>query len=106
MKFALAALGVTVAFAAFAGKTGSDAKAEVQAAFDKVAAAVNTHDTKAFVALWVDDGEIINPAGISGKGKDGIERVITGDMDSIVKGASRASPWTRCGGLVTRCFRI
>ena len=86
MKFAIAALVVTVALPAFAGKTGSDAKADVQAAFDKVAAAINAHDAKAFVVLWVDDGEIINPAGISGKGKDGIEKVITGDMDTILKG--------------------
>ena len=63
----------------------ADPKAGAQAVFDKVADAFNKKDAKAFTALWADDGTLINPGGVVGKGKAEIEKVVGEDMKTILK---------------------
>jgi uncharacterized protein (TIGR02246 family) len=47
----------------------------------------NKGDAKAMSAFWVDDGSLVNPAGVTGKGPAGIEKVIAADLATILKGA-------------------
>lgn len=45
----------------------------------------NKGDAKAMSAFWVEDGSLVNPAGIVGKGPAEIEKVIAGDLATILK---------------------
>jgi uncharacterized protein (TIGR02246 family) len=64
----------------------SDPKAAVQDIWDKVAAAFDKSDAKAFAQLWTEDGELINPGGVIGHGREGIAKVVGGDMATLLKG--------------------
>lgn len=47
----------------------------------------NKGDAKAMSAFWLEDGSLVNPAGVVGKGPAGIEKVIAADLATILKGA-------------------
>ena len=45
----------------------------------------NKGDAKAMSAFWVEDGSIVNPGGVEGKGPAGVEKVIAADLATILK---------------------
>jgi uncharacterized protein (TIGR02246 family) len=63
-----------------------DPKESIQAVWDKVAAALDKSDAKAFGQLWAEDGELINPGGVIGHGREGVARVVAADLTTILKG--------------------
>ncbi|MEA2701045.1 MAG: hypothetical protein QOI66_5316 [Myxococcales bacterium] len=84
-KMALAALAlIGIAGQAMAASADEDAvKARVAAFIDQF----NKGDAKAMAAFWVEDGSIVNPAGVTGKGRAEIEKVIATDIASILHGS-------------------
>jgi uncharacterized protein (TIGR02246 family) len=88
MKYAV--MGLALAFVATnaMAKEKGDAKETAQKVMDQVADAFNKGDPKAFMALWGDDGKLINPAGMVGEGKAGVEKVVTQDLNTILKGST------------------
>ena len=46
----------------------------------------NKGEAKAMAAYWVEDGTLVNPAGVMGTGRAEIEKVIAGDEATILKG--------------------
>ena len=51
---------------------------DFQAAWDK-------KDPKAVAAFWAEDGDLVNPMGISATGPAAIEKVVAGDMMNILR---------------------
>lgn len=45
----------------------------------------NKGDAKATAAFWTEDGSLVNPAGVVGKGPAGVEKVIAADLATILK---------------------
>jgi len=84
VKTAIAALTiVSLAGSATAAAKDEDAiKARVAAFIDLF----NKGDAKAMAAFWVEDGTIVNPVGIMGKGRAEIEKVIATDLAMFLKG--------------------
>jgi uncharacterized protein (TIGR02246 family) len=79
-----------IAMAVVAGaaeiKSSKSPMEAAQTLFDKAADGFNRSDARAFSALWADDGQLINPAGVSGKGRSEIEKIAADDMSTILKG--------------------
>src|SRR5260370_29126887 len=84
VKTAIAALAIaTLAGSATAAAKDEDAiKARVAAFIDLF----NKGDAKAMAAFWVEDGTIVSPVGIMGKGRAEIEKIIATDVATILKG--------------------
>jgi len=61
---------------------------DVNAALKSLGDAFTKGDAKAAVALGTDGLDIINPAGVRGKGKAEAEKVIAGDLATILKGTT------------------
>lgn len=85
IMFALAALVIAVPTLAKPTTeiNAQDGKA-IRARFQDLQKTFNAKDNKAFAALFSEDGDIIDPAGISGKGRPAIEKVVQGDMDHFL----------------------
>ena len=47
----------------------------------------NKGDAKATAAFWLEDGSLVNPAGVVGKGRAEVEKVLAADLATILKGA-------------------
>jgi len=45
----------------------------------------NKGDAKAMAAFWVEDGTLVNPAGVTSKGPAEIEKIIATDSSTILK---------------------
>jgi uncharacterized protein (TIGR02246 family) len=85
-------LALVLAVASSAGFSRTAAAAAASKDEDAVKARVaefialfNKGDAKAMSAFWVEDGSLVNPAGIVGKGPAEIEKVIAGDEATILK---------------------
>lgn len=61
---------------------------DVNALLKTVSDGMNKGDAKAAAAAWADDGDLINPAGVVGKGHAGVEKVLAGDIATILKGTT------------------
>jgi uncharacterized protein (TIGR02246 family) len=79
---ALAAVSLAGAVPAFAASKDEDA---IKARVAEFIAIFSKGDAKAASAFWVEDGSLINPAGVVGKGPAEIEKVIANDLKTILK---------------------
>jgi len=61
---------------------------DASALLTKLADAFNKGDAKAAAALFTEDTDLISPTGVQGKGRAGAEKVIHGDLTTILKGAT------------------
>jgi uncharacterized protein (TIGR02246 family) len=59
----------------------------VKARVAEFIALFNKGDAKAVSAFWTDDGTLVNPVGQKGTGPAGVEKVISGDLATILKDA-------------------
>jgi uncharacterized protein (TIGR02246 family) len=78
---ALAASAAAPRTAAAASKDEDAIKARVAELIDLF----NKGDAKAMAAFWVEDGTLVNPVGIAGKGPAEIERIVSADLATILK---------------------
>ncbi len=51
---------------------------EFQEAWDK-------HDAKAIAGFWAEDGDLVNPMGMSATGRADIEKLVAGDLANVVR---------------------
>ena len=71
-------------FARAAAAAGKDEDA-VKARVAEFIALFNKGDAKAMSAFWVEDGSLVNPVGVVGKGPTEVEKVIAADLATILK---------------------
>src|SRR4051812_31529263 len=45
----------------------------------------NQHDAKQMAACWTEDGDLINPFGVSAKGREQIEQLFAKEQSQIMK---------------------
>jgi uncharacterized protein (TIGR02246 family) len=57
----------------------------IRARHDEFVAAWNRHDAKALAAMWADDGDLINPAGVHAKGPAEIEKFFEREHATMMK---------------------
>jgi uncharacterized protein (TIGR02246 family) len=81
------ALAVSAGSARTAAAAGSKDEDAVKARVAEFIDLFNKGDAKGMSAFWVEDGSLVNPAGVSGKGPAEIEKVIEGDISSFLKGS-------------------
>jgi uncharacterized protein (TIGR02246 family) len=86
MAAALALVTATSAIGSIAQAASKDEDA-IKARVAEFIALFNKGDAKAVSAFWVEDGSLVNPAGVVGKGPAGVEKVIAADLATILKGA-------------------
>ena len=84
------ALVLAVASSAGFSRTAAAAAASkdedaIKARIAEFSALFNKGDAKAMSAFWVEDGSLVNPVGMVGKGPAEIEKVIAGDLATILK---------------------
>src|SRR5216684_4509418 len=82
------ALVLAVASSAGFSRTAAAASKDEDAVKARIAefiALFNKGDAKAMSEFWVEDGSLVNPVGIVGKGPAEIEKVIAGDLATILK---------------------
>src|SRR3954469_12528748 len=84
MRTFIAALLLFSASTAAAASKDEDA---VKARVAEFIALFNKGDAKAVSAFWTEDGTLVNPVGQKGTGPAGVEKVISGDLATILKGA-------------------
>lgn len=91
-KTKMLGLVLLVAVATSAGLARTAAAAAASKDEDAIKARVaefidlfNKGDAKAMSAFWLEDGSLVNPAGIAGKGPAEIEKVIAADLATILK---------------------
>jgi uncharacterized protein (TIGR02246 family) len=58
----------------------ADEKAAIQERVDGFTAAWNAHDPERMAALWVEDGDVINPFGRAAKGRDEVRRLFADEQ--------------------------
>jgi uncharacterized protein (TIGR02246 family) len=75
------------ALSAFAAGKEKDEDA-IKARVAEFVAVFNKGDAKAATAFFADDATLVNPIGKSGKGSAEIEKVITEDLATILKGTT------------------
>ncbi len=80
----LAVLSWAAASPAHAASKDEDA---VKARVAEFIGLFNKGDAKAVSAFWTEDGSLVNPVGQKGTGPAGVEKVISGDLATILKGA-------------------
>ena len=49
---------------------------------------INKRDAKAIAAMFADDGDLISPAGVAAKNHADAEKVLSGDINGILKGTT------------------
>jgi uncharacterized protein (TIGR02246 family) len=83
----IALIMAVTASVAVAGKATAASKDEdaIKARVAEFIALFNKGDAKAVAAFWTEDGSLVNPAGVTGKGPAQIEKVIAGDLATILK---------------------
>ena len=65
----------------------ADPKAPAQAFLDKFNDSMVKGDAKGAAAMFAEDGSMMSPGGVWGKGRDGAEKVIADDLNGMLKGA-------------------
>jgi uncharacterized protein (TIGR02246 family) len=78
----VAALIITTTVPALATSKDEDA---IKARVVDFIALFNKGDAKAMSDFWLEDGTIVNPIGTAGKGRAEVEKVIAGDLGTILK---------------------
>lgn len=80
---------ILATFATLASATPARAASKdedaVKARVAEFIAAFSKGDAKAAASFFTEDATLVNPAGVTGKGQAEIEKVIAGDMASILK---------------------
>lgn len=71
-----------IAFGAFAADTATQA---VEKRTGEFVAAWNLHDSKALAALFLLDGDLINPFGRWAKGRDEVARLFADEQSTVMK---------------------
>ena len=64
-------------FASTARADRADSEKQIKDRTAEFAAAWEKHDAKAAAAFWTEDGDLIDPSGVTSKGRDEIERYFT-----------------------------
>lgn len=80
--FARTLLVLTLGFSLAASAAPAD---DVNALLKSMETAFNKGDAKAAAALFAEDADLINPAGVAGRGRPAIEKVIGTDMTTVLK---------------------
>jgi uncharacterized protein (TIGR02246 family) len=80
-------LATVMTSAGLAGRAAAASKDEdaIKARVAEFIDVFNKGDAKALAAFWVEDGSLVNPAGVAGKGPAEIEKVIAADLATILK---------------------
>jgi uncharacterized protein (TIGR02246 family) len=81
----LLATAVSFALAAPARAASSKDEDAIKARVADFIALFNKGDAKGMRPFWADDATLVNPAGVTGKGPDEIEKVFTADMGAFLK---------------------
>jgi uncharacterized protein (TIGR02246 family) len=70
-----------------AGRLKSDVKNEeaIRKTYDQYTAAWNKHDAKGMAAMWVEDGDEVEPDGHIAKGRAELEKMLTMQHGSVMK---------------------
>ena len=86
MKPATTLIAALVLFsAASANAAASKDEDAIKARVAEFIAVFNKGDAKATAAFWTEDGTLVNPAGVKGKGPAEIEKIIATDSATILK---------------------
>jgi uncharacterized protein (TIGR02246 family) len=85
MKRATTLIAALVLFSAASASAASKDEDAIKARVAEFSALFSKGDAKALSAFWTDDGTLVNPVGIKGKGPAEIEKVIAGDLATILK---------------------
>jgi len=88
VMMALALAIASIASLAMAAPEKNGAEAQVRARSQEFAAAWNRYDTKAMAALWAEDGDLINPFGRVAKGRAEVEKLLTDEHSTFMKGTT------------------
>lgn len=59
---------------------------KIRQQFANLQTAMNKKDAKAISMLFTADGDLVTPAGVSGKGRAQVEKVVQGDLNTILAG--------------------
>lgn len=70
-----------------AGKLKSDVmnEAAIRTLYEQFVAAWNKHDPKALAAMWVEDGDDVEPDGHVAKGRDEVQKLFAAEHQSVMK---------------------
>lgn len=60
---------------------------ELQPLFDEIASCMDRGDVAEATKLFTEDATVISPTGLRGTGHAGVQRVLTSDIASILKGS-------------------
>jgi len=84
---AAAAAAQTPAAKSDAGRLKSDVVNEeaIRKLYAQFVAAWNKHDVKAMSAMWVEDGDDVEPDGTTAKGRGEVEKLFTMEHSSVMK---------------------
>jgi uncharacterized protein (TIGR02246 family) len=77
--------GLVLLFAASAQAAGSKDEDAIKARVAEFSALFSKGDAKAVAAFFADDGTLVNPVGMKGKGPAEIEKIIATDIATILK---------------------
>lgn len=102
MIVSLVLLGST----AFAGNKDQFAanqnyKAEIQARLDEFASVWNTHDAKKMSEFWAEDGDLINPWGKEGNGRNGVFEIFEHEQNGMLKKSTQQFTVSKVRNLAT-----
>ncbi|HVO24528.1 MAG TPA: SgcJ/EcaC family oxidoreductase [Candidatus Margulisiibacteriota bacterium] len=89
---AATAVAQTPAAKSDAGRLKSDVANEeaIRKLYDQFVAAWNKHDTKAMAAMWVEDGDDVEPDGNVAKGRGDVEKLLAMEHSSVMKNTKLA----------------
>ena len=82
MKKLILSAGLALATACFAANKNEDALRKRVSDFQD---AFNKHDAKAVAEFFAEDGDLINPMGITGHGRAEVEKIVAGDLANIIR---------------------
>jgi uncharacterized protein (TIGR02246 family) len=84
---AVTAAAQTTAPKSDAGRLKSDVMNEeaIRKAYDQYTAAWNRHDVKAMAAMWVEDGDEVEPDGHVAKGRAELAKMLTVQHETVMK---------------------
>lgn len=81
-------LGVLLLVSSVPALAASKDEEAIKARVADFIATFNKGDAKTLAAYWTEDGTLVNPAGITGKGPAEIEKVLASDLGTILKGTT------------------
>lgn len=80
-------MGFLAVFGMAAPEKGGE-EAQIRARSQEFVAAWNRHDPKAMAALWIRDGDLINPFGQVANGREAVEKLLTNEHSTFMKGTT------------------